>query len=107
MPDSFTSSVERSGADDTPVKTRQQWLGTVEFAGRAIAITIRDSALLRHLIADIVDCCTVHLLMSAGVDAVVLVVSLPIRYALCMSVESVIMGRGGRLGRVRMRMEIK
>ena len=46
------------------------------------AIAIRDSALRRHLIvliADIIDCCTVHLLMSAGVDALVLVVARPVR----------------------------
>ena len=51
--------------------------------GRAIAIMIRDSAFRRHLIAVcclilLIDCCTVHLVMSAGVDAVVLVVARPV-----------------------------
>ena len=58
-------------------------LGTVVNFGRAIAITIRDSAFRRHLIADcwllLIDCRTVHLVMSAGVDASVLVVALPVR----------------------------
>ena len=53
-------------------------LGTVEFRSCDCDYDSRF-ALRRHLIADIVDCCTVHLLLSAGFDAVVLVVARPVR----------------------------